>query len=260
MDIKNGTIGLVDLSKTLSAKLAAAGTSGPAGPAGPAGPTGPVGAAGSPGPAGPGLGDGEVTTAKLANDAVTSAKVAPDSLLAADLALNSVGAPEIASNGVGNAELATGAVHADEVLDGSLVVDDYAKTEGFFPIDYFELDPGECLLAGFSAGVSVTGEVILATPDSNWPSGLTYTVRPAGTHEHRHRRLQRLLGRDRSAVDELELHRPQRLSRGSAAGDRPGRSSWTACRPPSRPPTSSITSSCSARRCAGRGRRRSSAR
>lgn len=184
VDIKNGTIGLVDLSKTLSAKVAAAGVRGPAGPAGApgaAGTPGPAGATGPAGPAGPGFGDGGVTTATLADNAVTTAKVAPETLLAVDLATNSVGAAELQTSAAGTAEVATGAVRGEEVLDNSLTADDFAKYSGFFLIDYPELDPGECVAAGFFVGTGVAGNVIAVTPGiTSWPAGATYTPRPAG--------------------------------------------------------------------------------
>ena len=154
-------------------------TPGPAGAAGAAGPVGPAGR----GPAGPGLGDGEVTTARLADNAVTSAKVAPESLTSADLAANAVSSQEIDVSAVTDAEIAPGAVRSSEVLDGSLVADDFAKASGAgFIIDYFELDPNECLSASFNAGVPTGGEVVLVSPGSNWPSGLTYTARPNATN------------------------------------------------------------------------------
>ena len=151
-DIRNATIGLADLSPALGAKLATTGTPGPAGAIGPVG---------ADGPAGPGLGDGGVTTAKLAGDAVTTAKVALDSLLAADLATGSVGSPE--------------------VLDHTLVAADISKSTGSATIDYSSLGPGVCQGASVGVGTTTAGEVILATPGSNWPAGLTYTVQPAAT-------------------------------------------------------------------------------
>jgi hypothetical protein len=102
-----------------------------------------------------------VTTAKLADDAVTTAKVAPESLLAGDLATGSVGSPE--------------------VLDHSLIAVDISKSTGSTAIDYSSLGPGACQGASVNVGTATAGEVILATPGSNWPATLTYTVQPAAT-------------------------------------------------------------------------------
>lgn len=176
VDIKNGTIGLPDLSPAIRATLGRTGAAGPAGPAGAIGATGP---AGSPGE---GLTDGSITTARLANDAVTSAKIAPDTIAAVDIAANGVAAAEIATNGVAAAEIAADGVGSSEVQDGSLTAADVGSQSGFFPIDYFELDPAECMSAGFFVGTGATaGAAIVVTPGSNWPEGLTYAARPSGS-------------------------------------------------------------------------------
>ena len=77
--------------------------------------------------------------------------------------------------------LATGSVGSAEILDHSLIADDIAKIVGSIPINYTSLNPGVCQGAGFPAGTATAGEVILATPGSNWPASLTYTVLPSVT-------------------------------------------------------------------------------
>ena len=125
--------------KALAEAKKAKARTGPAGPAGPAGAQGAAGPAGAQGPAGTAtVSDGEITTAKLGNDAVTSAKIADGTITAGDLATDSVGADEIQTGAVGSAEVATdavgsdeiaaGAVTAAEILDGTIAIGDITQS------------------------------------------------------------------------------------------------------------------------------------
>ena len=120
--------------------------------------------------------DGSITATKLAPAAVTSAAIADRSITAADLATNSVGAAQIA--------------------DGSLTARELARFYGRFKLSDAipALDHGDCWsgvpagLAAERAGVDISQDVVLVTPDATWPQNqLSLTVKVESTAAKRGR-------------------------------------------------------------------------
>lgn len=66
------------------------------------------------------IGDGTITTAKLADDAVTQAKVAAGAIGATELASNAVTSTKLAAGSVGSTALASDAVTAAKIADGAV--------------------------------------------------------------------------------------------------------------------------------------------
>ena len=114
--------------------------------------------------------DGSVTAPKLAPGSVTSAAIAERTVNAGDVAINSLGAAQIA--------------------DGSLTARELARFYGRFKLSDSipALDHGDCWsgvpagLAAEKAGVDISQDVVLVTPDATWPQDrLSLTVKVEST-------------------------------------------------------------------------------
>jgi hypothetical protein len=130
------------------------------------------------------LADGGVTTSKLRNGAVTAVKVAPATIGASQLAPGAVGSRELRAGAAGQAQIADGAVTGAKVADGSLDARDTARFSGRFRVTVPIVAGQSCWsgepvgLAPEQAGADISGDLVLATPDSAWPERqLAFTVR-----------------------------------------------------------------------------------
>jgi hypothetical protein len=120
--------------------------------------------------------DGSVTASKLAPGSVTSAAIADRTINAGDIAINSLGGTQIA--------------------DGSLTARELARFYGRFKLSDSipALDHGDCWsgvpagLAAERAGVDISQDVVLVTPDATWPQDqLSLTVKVESTAAKRGR-------------------------------------------------------------------------
>jgi hypothetical protein len=130
------------------------------------------------------LADAGVTTPKLRDGAVTSVKVAPAAIGGTQLAPGAVGSRELRAGAAGAAQIADGAVSGAKVADGSLDARDVARFSGRFRVTVPSVAPQDCWsgepvgLAAEQAGADISGDLVLATPDSAWPERqLAFTVR-----------------------------------------------------------------------------------
>ena len=130
------------------------------------------------------LADGGVTTPKLRDGAVTAVKVAPAAIGGSQLAPGAVGARELRAGAAGPAQIADGAVGGAKVADGSLDARDVARFSGRFRVTVPAVADHDCWsgepvgLAPEQAGADISGDLVLATPDSAWPERqLAFTVR-----------------------------------------------------------------------------------
>jgi hypothetical protein len=133
------------------------------------------------------LADGGVTTPKLRDGAVTAVKVAPASIGAFQLAPGAVGGRELRAGAAGPAQIADGAVSGAKIADGSLDARDVGRYFGRFRVTLPAVAPQECWsgepvgLAPEQAGADISGDLVVATPDSAWPERqLAFTVRSSG--------------------------------------------------------------------------------
>ena len=133
------------------------------------------------------LADGGVTTPKLRDGAVTAVKVAPASIGASQLAPAAVGGRELRAGAAGPAQIADGAVSGAKIADGSLDARDVARFSGRFRVTLPAVAPQDCWsgepvgLAAEQAGADISGDLVVATPDSAWPERqLAFTVRSSG--------------------------------------------------------------------------------
>jgi hypothetical protein len=120
--------------------------------------------------------DGSVTATKIAASAVTSAAIADRSINAGDVAINSLTGTQIA--------------------DGSLTARELGRFYGRFKLSDSipALDHGKCWsgvpagLAAEKAGVDISQDVVLVTPDATWPQDqLSLTVKVESTAAKRGR-------------------------------------------------------------------------
>jgi hypothetical protein len=129
------------------------------------------------------LANGAMTSAKIANGAVTTGKIAPSSIDGLRLTPNAIGARELMSGAVGNAQIADGAITGAKVADGSLDTREFTRYAGRFSVSVPGIAPATCWSAepvGLPPerdGADIRGDLVVATPDENWPANkLTFTV------------------------------------------------------------------------------------
>jgi hypothetical protein len=120
----------------------------------------------------------------LQDGAVTTVKVAPAAIGSPQLAPGAVGSRELRAGAAGPAQIADGAVSGAKVADGSLDSRDVARFSGRFRVTVPAVADHDCWsgepvgLAPEQAGADISGDLVLATPDSAWPERqLAFTVR-----------------------------------------------------------------------------------
>ena len=133
-----------------------------------------------------------VTTQTLAPGSVLTGHVVDDSLTAADLGTNSVGADEVSDNAVGQSEIRNNGVSASEIadssidgaeiIDGGLSIRDLAREVGRLEWTIPPLGAERCFVQPFPiTTIQISGDFVLVSPTSAWPSDLVYTVNGTGS-------------------------------------------------------------------------------
>ena len=125
-----------------------------------------------------------IGTQQLRDGAITPVKLAPAAIGSAQLAQGAVGTRELRSGAAGSAQIADGAVTGTKVADGSLDARDSSRFSGRFRVTVPAVAARDCWsgepvgLAAEQAGADISGDLVLATPDSSWPErSLAFTVR-----------------------------------------------------------------------------------
>ena len=125
-----------------------------------------------------------IGTQQLRDGAITPIKLAPAAIGSAQLAPGAVGTRELRAGAAGSAQIADGAVTGAKVADGSLDARDSARFSGRFRVTVPAVAARDCWsgepvgLAAEQAGADISGDLVLATPDSSWPErSLAFTVR-----------------------------------------------------------------------------------
>jgi hypothetical protein len=125
-----------------------------------------------------------IGTQQLRDGAITPVKLAPAAIGSAQLAQGAVGTRELRAGAAGSAQIADGAVTGAKVADGSLDARDSSRFSGRFRVTVPAVAARDCWsgepvgLAAEQAGADISGDLVLATPDSSWPErSLAFTVR-----------------------------------------------------------------------------------
>lgn len=172
--IKNGTLGKQDLSKSATTYLRAT-------------PSKSVGAAQ--------LRDGAVGGKALAGKAVDATKIADGAVGNTQLAGKSVGPDKVADKAIGSAQLgddavtsskvAPGAIGAEAIADGTLSTRDLGDFYGTVSIDFDPFAANTCQVSTFSpvaAGgqPTISDDVVSVSPSttSSWPDLITVSANP----------------------------------------------------------------------------------
>ena len=121
---------------------------------------------------------------QLRDGAITPVKLAPAAIGSAQLGQGAVGTRELRAGAAGSAQIADGAVTGAKVADGSLDARDSARFSGRFRVTVPAVAARDCWsgepvgLVAEQAGADISGDLVLATPDSSWPErSLAFTVR-----------------------------------------------------------------------------------
>lgn len=99
------------------------------------------------------VGDGTITTIKIADDAVTSEKIADNAVTSAHIAPGTVIAADISAGTITATELADGAVTSGKILNGTIVNDDISASASIV----------DTKLATISAALKVSNSATTAT-------------------------------------------------------------------------------------------------
>ena len=125
-----------------------------------------------------------IGTQQLRDGAITPVKLAPAAIGSAQLGQGAVGTRELRAGAAGSAQIADGAVTGAKVADGSLDARDSSRFSGRFRVTVPAVAARDCWsgepvgLAAEQAGADISGDLVLATPDSAWPErSLAFTVR-----------------------------------------------------------------------------------
>jgi hypothetical protein len=175
--VRNGTLGTQDLSKSALKKLEAT-------------PSSSVGTKQ--------LRDGAVTmkaigskavdASKLADGAVGNTQLAGKAVDAGKLADGSVGSTQLAASAVTSSKITSGSVGADAIADGGLQTKDLGDFYGTVSVDFTEFQPNTCQVAPINnpqpaaAGQAnaIADDVVSVSPSTNsgWPDLIMVTANP----------------------------------------------------------------------------------
>jgi hypothetical protein len=128
-----------------------------------------------------------ITEAKLANGSVTPGKLAPGAVGSPAIADHSVTGIDLGAASVGAAQIADGSIGGIELADGTLAAPDLGRFYGRFRTTIGPVPPARCWsaapagLAPEQAGADISQDLVLVTPDADWPEDrLSFTVRNDG--------------------------------------------------------------------------------
>jgi hypothetical protein len=163
--IRNGTVGTSDLSKTAQKRLRTT-------------PAASVGAVQ--------LRPKAVTAAKLAGGAVGTGALAPKSVDATKLADGAVGSGQLGAEAVTGSRIAGGAVGAAAVADGGLQTRDLGDFYGSVMVDFTPFAPNTCQVAkdivpqasAPAQGNVIADDVVSVSPSAGWPDPLVVSANP----------------------------------------------------------------------------------
>lgn len=172
--VKNGTLGKLDLSKSATTYLRTT-------PSKSVGPNqlrdGAVGTKALAGKA--------VDAAKIADGAVGNTQLAGKSVDANKLADKTVGSGQLADNAVTPSKVSPGAIGSDAIADGGLSTRDLGDFYGTVSIDFDPFAPNTCQVSTFSPGASagtptISDDVVAVSPSttSSWPDLITVSANP----------------------------------------------------------------------------------
>jgi hypothetical protein len=166
--IKNGSLGTQDLSKTAVKALKAT-------------PAGSVGATQ--------LAAKAVTGAKLADGAVGNGQLAPKSVDAGKLADSAVGASQLAPGAVNASKLADGSVGGAAIADGTLQTTDVGDFFGSVSVDFAPFGLNDCQKAEVSSptptgdgDARIGDDVIIVTPQAGFSDLIWVTGNPGANN------------------------------------------------------------------------------
>ena len=135
--------------------------------------------------------NGSISEAKLRNGAVTPGKLARGAVGSSAIADRSVGGGDVARGAVGSFEVADGSLTGADIADGSIDARDVGRFWGHFTIHVGPVVHDTCWrgdpvgLAPERSGADISRDVVLVTPDGNWPddtnAGLSLTAHPSTT-------------------------------------------------------------------------------
>jgi hypothetical protein len=176
--IKNGTLGRQDLSKSALAYLRTT----------PAKSVGPAqlrdGAV-----AGPALAGKAVDASKLADGAVGNTQLAAKSVDAGKVADRSLGSGQLADDAVTSSKVAAGAIGAEAIADGGLQTRDLGDFYGTVSIDFDPFAESTCQVSMFTpvpsngtVNTQISDDVVSVSPSTTgitgWPDPIVVTANP----------------------------------------------------------------------------------
>jgi hypothetical protein len=137
--------------------------------------------------------DKQVGNADIGDNAVSAGKIATGAVRKAELGSGAVGTSELGNNVVTGEKLVNGAVTPGKlgadavtganVANGSLGAADIADFSGTVSPAFGSIGAAECqsvsvTAPGLGAGQSAADDLLLATPPTSWPAGVTLQARP----------------------------------------------------------------------------------
>jgi hypothetical protein len=137
--------------------------------------------------------DKQVGNADIGDNAVSAGKIATGAVRKAELGSAAVGTSELANNVITSEKLVDGAVTPGKigadavtgstVANGSLGAADVADFSGTVSPSFGSIAAGSCqsvtvTAPGLGSGQSAADDLLLATPPTSWPAGVTLQARP----------------------------------------------------------------------------------
>ena len=136
------------------------------------------------------IADGSLTGAELAPDSISGTLLAPGTVDGTRLSANSVGGGTVADGSLGAADLAPGSVETGSVQNGVLRGEDVGRFGGELNLSFASIENGKCgtststsLSPIAGASQDLNDDVIVVTPPSGFPAGVSVTARPASANQ-----------------------------------------------------------------------------